>query len=239
MKCIQVKDVQDLYKHANEVYGLDWRTPTQEFNSAVNRLLRCWDDLCNVLEKHGRLAAQSRETDSVEGLHDALGMTEAAVGAIDSARTHHMWEYRGELPKEREYLQDDFHVEGLLTLKRRLNAFTEREGRYRRVETIVKETLEDRFKDEFVFEPVLAVPAVDEFGDGDGSTYLRIMIIFDGDQKQLDPDWTSGLIGRIEPKLIDAGIEEFPSPSFMEKSEWLSLHRRRLSPRPEVNGATA
>ena len=49
----------------------------------------------------------------------------------------------------------------------------------------------------------------------------RILIIFDGDQKQLDPGWTSGLIGRIEPKLIDAGIEEFPSPSFIEKSEWL------------------
>ena len=239
MKHIQVKEVQDLYKRADEVYGLGRRTPTQEFNSAVSRLVRCWDDLCNVLEKHGRRAAESRETVSVEDLHDALGMTEAAVGAIDSARTHHMWEYRGELPNEHEHLQDDFHAEGLSTLKRRLNAFMERERRYRRVETIVREILEDRFRDEFVFEPVLAVPAVDEFGDGDGSTCLRIMIIFDGDQKQLDPGWTSGLIGRIEPKLIDVGIEEFPSPSFIEKSEWLSLNRRRRPPHLEVSGTTA
>ena len=239
MKHIQVKEIQDLHKHADEVYKLALQTPTQEFNSAVSRLVWCWDGLCNVLEKHGRRAAKIRETVSVEDLHDALGMTEAAVGAVDSARTHHKWEYRGELPNERECLQDDYYVVGLLTLKRMLNAFMERERRYRRVETIVREVLEDRFKEKFVFDPVLVVPAVDEFGDGDGSAYLRILIIFDGDQKQLDPGWTSGLIGRIEPKLIDAGIEEFPSPSFIEKSEWLSLNRRRRPPQLEVSGATA
>ena len=48
------------------------------------------------------------------------------------------------------------------------------------------------------------------------------MIVFDGVQKALDPRWTSGLIGlirRIRPKLIEAGVEESPSPSFVEKSE--------------------
>ena len=45
---------------------------------------------------------------------------------------------------------------------------------------------------------------------GDGEPYLRIMIVFDGDQKALDPRWKSGLIRRIRPKLIEAGVEEFP-----------------------------
>lgn len=231
--------IRDLHKYAEKTYALGQRTPTQEFDSAVGHLILYWDDLCNLLEEHGRQAAERRETVSVEGLHEALSMMEAAVYAIDSARRHHMWEYRGDLPNEHECFQHDVNVEGLSTLKRRFNAFMEQERRYRRVEIIVRETLEDRFKGTFVFDPVLAVPAIDEFGGGDGSAYLRIVIIFDGDRKQLDPGWTSGLIGRIEPKLIDAGIEEFPSPSFIEKSEWLSLNRKRRSPHHEASGATA
>ena len=239
MKHLHVKEVRDLYKYAEEAYGLGQKTPTRKLDSAVSRLIRSWNGLCNLLEQHGQRAAERRETVSVEDLHDTLGMTEAAAGAIDSARRHHMWEYPGDLPNQHESLQHDSHVVGLVTLKRRFNAFMEREHRYRRAEAIVRETLEDRFKQELVFDPVLVVPAVDEFGDGDGSTYLRVLIIFDGDQEQLDPGWTSGLIGHIEPKLVDAGIEEFPSPSFIERSEWLSLYRWRRPPHPELSGATA
>ena len=67
-----------------------------------------------------------------------------------------------------------------------------------------------RFRYKFVFDPIQVIPAVDEYGDGDGELYLRIMIMFDGDQEALDPHWTSGLIRRIRPKLIEAGVEEFP-----------------------------
>ena len=80
------------------------------------------------------------------------------------------------------------------------------------VETIVRETLAERFTDdEFVFDPIRVVPFVDEFGDGDGKEYLRITIVFDGDQKKLDPGWTSILIRRIKPKLLAAGIEHSPA----------------------------
>ena len=94
-----------------------------------------------------------------------------------------------------------------------------------KVAEIVRETLTERFADELVFDPIRVIPAVDEYGDGDGQPYLRIMIVFDGDQKALDPRWTSGLIRRIRPKLLEAGVEEFPSPSFVEKSEWPRLQR--------------
>ena len=94
-----------------------------------------------------------------------------------------------------------------------------------KVADIVRETLAERFAGEFVFDPIKVIPAVDEFGDGDGEPYLRIMIVFDGDQKALDPRWTSGLIRRIRPKLIEAGVEQFPSPSFVGKSEWPRLER--------------
>ena len=241
MRHIEVNEVRDLHRCAEKTKALGQRSPTQEFDSAVGHLIRSWGDLCNRLEDIGREAAESRETIFVKGLDEAgaLGEAKAAVYAMDSARRHHMWEYQGDLPNEHELLQSDVNVVGLQTLKRRFNDFLDQERRCRRVEIIVRETLEDRFKGTFVFDPVLAVPEVDEFGGGDGSAYFRILIIFDGDQKQLDPGWTSGLIGRIRPKLIDAGIEEFPSPSFIGKSELSSLNRKRPPHHPEASGATA
>lgn len=95
------------------------------------------------------------------------------------------------------------------------------------VRSVVREIIEERFAGEFVFDPICVIPTVDEWGpDATGETYLNIIIVFEGDQKNLDPGWTSTLIRRIEPKLIEAGIEEFPSPSWVEKSEWEDLHRR-------------
>ena len=103
---------------------------------------------------------------------------------------------------------------------------TTQEERFEKVKAIVREDLEGHFKDLFVFDPIVVHQAVDEFGDGDGEAYLRILIIFDGDQERLDPSWTSGLIRRIRPQLFAAGVEEFPSPSFIEKSEWWSMFSR-------------
>ena len=56
-----------------------------------------------------------------------------------------------------------------------------------KVQTIVRETIAKRFSsDEFVFDPIVVVPMVDEFGsDASGETYLRIIIVFDGDQNRL------------------------------------------------------
>ena len=94
-----------------------------------------------------------------------------------------------------------------------------------KVAQIVRETLMERFGDDLVFDPIKVIPSVDEYGDGDGKPYLRIMVVFDGDRERLDPRWTSGLIRRIRPKLIEAGVQQFPSPSFVKKSEWPRLER--------------
>ena len=133
---IEVSKVWDLHKYAEKTYELGQRAPTQEFDSAVGHLIRCWDDLCNFLEELGRETAERRETYVVKGLNEAkaLGMTKAAVNAIDSTRKHHNWEYRGDLPNERERLQSDAIVGGLQTLKGRFNEFLEQERRYRRAE---------------------------------------------------------------------------------------------------------
>ncbi|MCY4510265.1 MAG: hypothetical protein OXG35_25380 [Acidobacteria bacterium] len=86
-----------------------------------------------------------------------------------------------------------------------------------KVAEIVRKMLAERFSG-IAFGPIRVVPAVDEFGDGDGEEYLRILVVFDGDQKALDARWTSTLIRGIRPKLFAAGVEEFPSFSFVSKA---------------------
>ena len=102
------------------------------------------------------------------------------------------------------------------------------------VRNIVKTDLDEHFHDKPTFGPILVYPEIDDFDDEDDLEYVRILIVFDGDQNDLDPEWTSGLIRRIRPKLYDLGVKEFPIPSFVEKNEWdrsLSTWRRR---NPEV-----
>ena len=84
------------------------------------------------------------------------------------------------------------------------------------VRTLVAEDLNGRFGDEFVFDPILV-----ETREGyDGDEYFHLNIIFDGDQQRLDPHWTGGLVTRVLPRLQEQGIDTWPSPHFIEKSEW-------------------
>lgn len=92
------------------------------------------------------------------------------------------------------------------------------------VERIVREDLGQRFTDEFVFDPILVEPTTTYWEE---DPYIDIKIIFDGDQKLLDPGWTGGMIRRTMVKLEAEGIMEPPSYGFIEKSEWESEIRRQ------------
>ena len=99
------------------------------------------------------------------------------------------------------------------------------------VASIVRADLGQRFSDGFVFGPILVEPDT----AADGFEYLDIKIIFDGDQKLLDPIWTGTMIGRVLDKLEEQGIEGFPLLGFIEKGEWLSVNRRHKSRRSKVD----
>ena len=90
------------------------------------------------------------------------------------------------------------------------------EIKLKKVADIVRQDLAERFGDEFVFDPIDVIPKVDH----DGDEYLHIYIVFEGDQKLLDPGWTMGLGVRIWPMLEDLGFPNPPSKSFIERSEW-------------------
>lgn len=50
-----------------------------------------------------------------------------------------------------------------------------------KVEVIVRSTLEECFADEFIFDPIVVIPEIDEYGDD----YLDTIIVFDGAQANL------------------------------------------------------
>ena len=86
----------------------------------------------------------------------------------------------------------------------------------REVEGLAREDLESHFGDDFVFDPILVTPMIDH----DGDEYLRIRVIYDGDPELMDPVLAHRLSIRIEPELREMGFMQFPSSSFIEKSEW-------------------
>ena len=95
-----------------------------------------------------------------------------------------------------------------------------------RVVEIVRENLAEGFGDKFVFDPIWVIPYVSDAIPDDPMDFLRILIVFDGDQKNLDSSWTVGMIRRMRPKLIDVGIHHFPIDSFINKKEWEQYARK-------------
>ena len=93
-----------------------------------------------------------------------------------------------------------------------------------KVEKFVRKDLEGRFKDEFVFDPIIVNPELDHYGD----EFLHIYIIFEGDQKMLDPKWTGRLEGRLLDHLPDGALPHTPGHSFIEKSEWKEIHGEQV-----------
>ncbi len=86
-----------------------------------------------------------------------------------------------------------------------------------KVRDIVARDLAKRFSpEEFTFDPIIVKHDLDH----DGDEILRIKIIFDGDQNNLDPSWTVGIVGRIYPELEAIPGAAYPITSFIEKSEW-------------------
>ena len=86
------------------------------------------------------------------------------------------------------------------------------------ISAIIKQHLAERFTDEFSFGPIVPVIRTDYWYDG--REYLEIYIVFDGDQKNLDPRWTLGLPGRIRPQLAEIGITCMVMTSWVHCSEW-------------------
>ena len=85
-----------------------------------------------------------------------------------------------------------------------------------KVEKIIERLLAERFKDEVVFGPVIAQPDFDH----DDDEILRICIVFDGEQKRLDPHWTNRIEEFVRQEIPEDDLPLYLSHMFEEKSEW-------------------
>ena len=81
---------------------------------------------------------------------------------------------------------------------------------------IVGKALRERFKDDFVFDPIIVEPAIDPWG----GEYLDVFIIFDGDPEKLDTRWTLRFPVTLDDDLDRLGVLSCPSFSYVEKSGW-------------------
>ena len=115
------------------------------------------------------------------------------------------------------------------------------EERAATIRAIVRETLAERFTDDdFIFDPIRISVRVDEYGPhATGDEYLAIVIVFDGDQKNLDSSWTYRIIGKLQDKLMAVGIDDDVAPIWVEKSEYEDIVRRWNRKHPEASLATA
>ena len=92
-----------------------------------------------------------------------------------------------------------------------------------KVAGLIRDLLTERFKGDFVFDPIIVQSEFDEYDD----EYLHVYIVFDGDRSNLDPAWTVGLSGRIWEDAEKLGYPNLPSKSFIKKSEWEGFFGRK------------
>ena len=79
--------------------------------------------------------------------------------------------------------------------------------------------LNERFKDQLEFGPIVVIPRIDD----DGDVYLHSYIVFHGDQSRLDPAWTLRLSDSLWSRALELGYPGIPTQFFVEKSEWPEL----------------
>ena len=85
-----------------------------------------------------------------------------------------------------------------------------------KVAEITRNLLEERFGDDFVFDPIIVKARVDHY-DND---YVEIQVVYDGDYDKLDIKWMLGLTRRMRPALLAMDLDDHPSHHFTEKSDW-------------------
>ena len=99
-----------------------------------------------------------------------------------------------------------------------------------KVERIVRDAVERRFGQDFVFDPIVVEPRLDM----DDDEYLHVYVVYKGDRKKLDTSWTLGLTGIILDETTEDEVWHIPSKSFVPSHEWHQIHakNRREPERP-------
>ena len=92
------------------------------------------------------------------------------------------------------------------------------------VKEAFSEALYARFPEGLVFDPIIIKPTIDYWGDGD--VIARALIVVDGDTDLMLARGTYGMLTEVRERLQDQGVNEFPSPWYIDKDEYLYFLKR-------------
>lgn len=97
------------------------------------------------------------------------------------------------------------------------------------VANIYRSHLESKFGDRVVFDEVRVVPRLDEWDE----EYLHVYVVISGDTDLFDRNvnWLNGLYWQMRPELLELGVTNFTSESYIDKAEitpWSDEERARL-----------
>ena len=95
------------------------------------------------------------------------------------------------------------------------------------VAAIYRSHLERKFGDRLVFDEIHVTPRLDEWDE----EYLEVRVVYGGDGDLLEPNWLNGLYWQMQPELLELGVTNFTSESYIDKAEiaeWTDEERARL-----------
>ena len=97
------------------------------------------------------------------------------------------------------------------------------------VAAIYRRHLENKFHGRVLFDEIHVIPRLDEWDE----EYLEIKVVIDGDTDLFNRsvNWINGLYWQMRPELLELGVSNFTSESYIDKAEiaeWSYEERSRL-----------
>ncbi len=99
------------------------------------------------------------------------------------------------------------------------------ESTLRATEDSIKELLKQAFSEKVTFDPIKVESTLDHYGEDN----LNIIVVYDGDYDQLDPEKLNQVSMELASILAGFGFHNIPTESYIDKKEykeWVALMER-------------
>ena len=96
----------------------------------------------------------------------------------------------------------------------------------KKIDGIVRRIVEEEMPDGLTMEDVCVVAHEDPFGN----ETVFIYVVYGGDYRKLDSDWTTSLPRRVVERLADDELDTYPLKYFIHKSGWKGFYKHNVAP---------
>ena len=93
-----------------------------------------------------------------------------------------------------------------------------------KVERLVRQGLQERFGDEFVFDPIIVASHPDAFDD----ERVHVYVVYDNKDKAAGPRWVAELMLYIQDRVPEEELPLVPFVDFIPKSDWDAVYREQV-----------